>query len=130
MVPLDGLPLEQEGDDHREDGQGNHFLDDLELHQVEGASVSQEADPVGRDRQAVFEESDAPGEQDNEDEWPSGGDFHLLKLEVPIPGEGHEDVGKHQHQYRPKPFHKFFSCLVAANLVFLSDLKKSFYDTD
>ena len=105
MVPLDRLSLEQEGDDDGEDGQGDHLLDDFQLHQVERTAVAQEADPVGRDGEAVLEEGDAPREQDDEDEGPSGGYFHLLQLEMAVPREGHEDVGKHQHQNSPKPFH-------------------------
>ena len=101
MVPLDRLPFEQEGDDDRKDGQGNHFLDDLELHQVERPSVALEADPVRRDGEAVFEEGDAPGKQDDEDERPARGDFHLLELEMPVPGERHENVRKHEHDDSP-----------------------------
>ena len=101
MVPLDGLSLEKEGDDDGEDGQGDHFLDDLELHQVEGAAVALEADPVRRDGEAVLEEGDAPGEQDDEDERPAGGDFHLLELEVTVPGERHEDVREDEHDDGP-----------------------------
>ena len=92
MVPLDGLALEQEGDDDGEDGQGDHFLDDLELHQVEGTAVALEADPVRRDREAVFEEGDAPGENDDQNQRPVRGDFHLLQFEMAIPGKRHENV--------------------------------------
>ena len=126
MIPLDGLSLEQEGDDDGEDGQGDHFLDDFQLQQVEGTAVAHEADPVGGDGEAVLEKGDAPRKQDNEDEGPSGGDFHLLKLEMTVPGEGHEDIREHQHQNSPKPFHKFFYCLEPANLVLLSDLNVCF----
>ena len=101
MVPLDGLALEEEGDDDREDGQGDRFLDDLALHQVEGAAVAVEADAVGGDGEAVFEEGDAPRKEDDEEEGPAGGDLHLLQLEMAVPREGHEDVREHEHDDGP-----------------------------
>ena len=97
MVPLDRLPMEEEVDDDREDGQGDNFLDDFQLHQVEGAAVALEADPVGRDGEAVLEEGNAPRKQDDEDERPAGGDFHLLELEMAVPCERHEDIRKDEH---------------------------------
>ena len=108
MIPLDRLTFEQEGDDDGEDGEGNHFLDHFELHQVEGAAVTPEADAVGRDGKAVLEEGDAPREKDDEDQWPAGGDLHLLEFEMTVPGEGHEDVREHQHQYGPDSLHNLF----------------------
>ena len=106
MVPLDGLPLEQEGDDDGEDGEGNHLLDHFELHQIEGTAVSHEADAVGRHGEAVLEKSDSPGKEDDEDERPAGGDFHFLQLEMAVPGERHKYVRKDEHQNGPKALHK------------------------
>ena len=108
MIPLDGLSLEQEGDDDGEHGQGDDLLDDLELHQVEGTAVALEADPVRRDGQAVLEEGDAPRKQDDEDKRPAGGDFHLLELEMAVPGERHEDVRAYEHEDGPKTLHDRF----------------------
>ena len=101
VVPLEGLALEEEVDDDREDGQGDGFLDDLQLHEVEGTAVAGEADAVGRDGEAVFEEGDAPGEQDDQDQRPAGRDFHLLEFEVAVPRECHEDIRADQHQDSP-----------------------------
>ena len=105
MVPLDGSAFEQEGDDDGEDGEGNHFLDHFELHQVEGTSVTLEADAVGRDGEAVLEEGDAPGKKDDEDERPAGGDFHFLQFKMAVPRERHEYVRKHKHQDGPETLH-------------------------
>ena len=101
MVPLHGLALEKEGDDDGEDGQGDHLLDHLELHQVEGTAVPVEADAVRRNGEAVLEEGDAPREEDDEDERPAGGDLHLLEFEMTVPGECHEDVRKDEHDDGP-----------------------------
>ena len=105
MIPLDRLTFEQEGDDDGEDGEGNHFLDHFELHQVEGTAVALEADAVGRDGEAVLEEGNAPREEDDEDKRPAGGDFHLLQLEMAVPGERHEYVREDKHQDGPETLH-------------------------
>ena len=125
MIPLDGLSLEQEGNYDRENGDGNHFLNHFELHEIEGTAVFDEADSVGRNQQALFKKSDAPGKEDNENKRPVRRNFHLLKLQVPIPCKRHEDVGKHQHQNSPKPFHKYVYCFKRAKLVYLFDLKNN-----
>ena len=108
MVPLERLALEDEHHDNREDRQRNDFLDDLQLHQVERAAVAVETDAVGRDGEAVLEKGDAPREQDDEDERPAGRHFHFLQFQVPVPGEGHKDVGANQHQDGPESLHNEF----------------------
>ena len=60
VVPVDGLSLEDEEDDNGEDREGDDFLDDLELDEIERAAVLGVADAVGGDGQAVLEESYAP----------------------------------------------------------------------
>ena len=107
MVPLEVLALEEEVHDDREDGQGNDLLQDLELHQAEGAAVAAEADAVGRHGQAIFEEGDSPGEQDDEDQRPSGRDLHFLQFEMSVPRERHEHVRQDEHQYGPDSLHNF-----------------------
>ena len=129
MVPLQGLALEQEGDDDREDGQGDDFLDDLELHQVEGTAVAVEADAVGRDGEAVLEKSDAPGEEDDEDERPAGGNLHLLEFEMAVPRERHEDVRKDEHDDGPDTLLHSQVWNWGANIVILYD-KCIRYDFD
>ena len=109
MVPLERLALENEQDDDGEDRERDHFLDDFELHQGERAAVAVEADAVGRYGEAVFKESDAPRKKDHADQRPAGGNLHLLELQVPVPGECHEDVGTDQHQDGPKCLHSLFS---------------------
>ena len=60
MVPLQGLSLEQEHRDERKDRQGDDFLDDFQLHEVERTTVFRKTDAVGRHLGAVLEKSDAP----------------------------------------------------------------------
>ena len=60
VVPLQALSFEHYCDDDCKYRQGNDFLDDFQLHEVEGAAVAVEADAVGRDLCAVFKECDSP----------------------------------------------------------------------
>ncbi len=71
MVPLEGLTLEHYCDHDCENCQGNHFLDDFQLHDIEGTAVLDEADSVGWDLGAVFEEGYAPREEDDHDQGPA-----------------------------------------------------------
>ena len=121
MVPLDGLPLEKEGDNDREDGQGDDFLDHFELHQVEGTAVPLEADAVRRDGEAILEKGDAPREQDDEDEGPVRGNLHFLEFEMAIPRERHEDVREHEHDDGPDALLHNHFWIWGAKLILLQD---------
>ena len=55
-------------------------------------------DAVGGHLAGVFEEGDAPGEENDQIDRPMGGDFHLLKFQVAVPGKGHEDVGQDEQE--------------------------------
>ena len=101
VVPVDGLPFEDEEDDNREDREGNDLLDDLELDEIERTAVLGVADAVGGYGQAVLEERYSPGKQDDQDERPSGGDLHFTQFEMPVPCERHENVRADEHEYCP-----------------------------
>ena len=97
VVPVDGLPLEDEEDDDGEYRQGDDLLDDLKLDKVERSSVLGVADAVGRDCEAVLEEGYAPGEQDDHDKRPARRYLHFTQFEMPVPCECHEDVRADEH---------------------------------
>ena len=105
MVPVERLAFEDEHHDNREDRQGNDFLNDFQLHQVERSAVTLEADAIGRHGEAVFKEGDAPRKQDDTNQRPRGRNLHFLQFEVPVPGKSHEDVGADQHQDGPDSLH-------------------------
>lgn len=105
MIPLHRLPFEQEGDNYCKNGKRNHLLNHLELHQVEGSSIALKTNPVGRNGKAILEECNAPGEQNNENERPARGNFHLLQLKMAVPGERHENVREDEHDDGPKTLH-------------------------
>lgn len=101
VVPVDGLPFEDEEDDNREDREGNDLLDDFELYEIERTAVLGVADAVGGYGQAVLEERYSPGKQDDQDERPSGGDLHFTQFEMTVPCERHENVRADEHKYCP-----------------------------
>jgi hypothetical protein len=60
MVPLDGLSLEHEQYNDRENRQGYDFLDHFQLKQIERPTIGNKANPVGRDSKTVLEKSYSP----------------------------------------------------------------------
>ena len=53
------------------DGKRDDLLNDFQLHQIEGTSVFDESDSIGRHLSAIFEECDSPGEEDHYDQRPA-----------------------------------------------------------
>ena len=74
MVPMELLVLENQVGNDGEDNQRDALLDDLELDEVEGTAIVDEADAVGGNLAAVLEEGDHPREGDDEVEGPVAGD--------------------------------------------------------
>ena len=52
--------------------QGYDFLDHFQLKQVEGTSIGNKTNPVGRDSKTVLKKCYPPGEQYNKDQRPAG----------------------------------------------------------
>ena len=105
MIPLDRLPFEKKGYDYSEYRQWNGFLNDLQLHDIERTAVAGKAEAVRRDLGAIFEECQSPWQKNHKDNRPSGRNFHFLKLEMPIPGERHENIGRNKQQNSENRFH-------------------------
>src|SRR5260221_8695769 len=94
MIPLDRLaeisPRKDAEDDQRDD-----LLDGLQLcRRIIAAAVA-----IGRHRQTIFEEGDAPA--DDDDQKKRGG----FEFEVSIPGESLENVRHRQHADRQESLH-------------------------
>lgn len=98
MVPVQVFVLEHEHGHASEDSQGDHLLYYLELKKSERPSVTHETDSVGGNLAGVLEQSNAPREHDHSNQWPRGGDFHLLKFQVAVPRERHEDIRHNQQK--------------------------------
>ena len=85
--------MEGDGRESDEDNKSDDLLNDFELHQAERASVALKAYAVSRNLQAVLKESDAPGEEDDEDKGCGiGKETGTLQLQVPVPGKRHEYI--------------------------------------
>lgn len=105
MVPMKGLALEHEHDYHGKHRKGYHFLDNLQLKQVERPAIGLKANAVCRYCETILKESNAPGEQYYQNKGPTGRYLHFTEFEMAIPRECHEDVRKYQHQNRPETLH-------------------------
>jgi PLP dependent protein len=90
VVPAQMFAEVEEGEDG-EDDERNDLLDDLELDGREAVG----ADAVGRHLEAVFEEGDAPADQDDLPQR------FLAEFQVAVPGEGHKDVGEDEQDDCP-----------------------------
>ena len=95
VVPPERLGLEHGDDDGGEYNQGDGFLDDFQLDQVERASVDHRAYTVGGNHEEVLNQRDAPRQQDDENQRPVLWRWDdLRQFELPIPGKGHKNVGR------------------------------------
>ena len=92
MVPLERLTLEHYGCEDCKDCEGNHFLDDFKLHEVEWTAVFNVSDPVCRNLGAVLKEGYSPREENDSYKRPACGNLHLLEFEMSVPCECHEYV--------------------------------------
>ena len=84
--------LEHDVGNDAEHSQRDTLLDDLQLNKIEGTSVFNKADAIGRHLTTIFKKSDTPGEEYHADEGPMAGCARFLKFQMPIPSKRHEDV--------------------------------------
>jgi len=87
VVPFDVFAEIPPGKDH-EHAQRDHFLNDFQLKRGELAVT----DAVRRHLKTIFREGDQPAHHNG------GEEGRLAVFQVPIPGEGHEDVGAEKQQ--------------------------------
>src|ERR1035441_8664989 len=83
------LLLQKRGREDDEDDDRDNLLNNLKLVSREVAI----AEAIRRHRQAVFEQRDSPRNQDRLPERPA-----VTVFQVPVPGEGHEDIRQSQHK--------------------------------
>lgn len=72
MIPMQLFVLENQVGNQGEHHQRDALLNDLELHQIERATVIHKAETVGWHLTAIFEKGDCPREGDNQIERPVG----------------------------------------------------------
>ena len=96
MVPTQ-RHLKGDGRECDKDHEGDHFLDNLQLHQREWSAVPCKTDSVGRHLEAVLEESDAPGQENHKDKRCGiGEETGLLQFQMTVPRERHEDIRRQE----------------------------------
>ena len=89
VIPSKFLAEVRNGKDG-EDGEGDDFLDGLEL----GGAEFIGTDAICRDLKTIFEESNAPAGENNFPER------FAAVFQVSVPGKGHENVGNSQKKDR------------------------------
>lgn len=81
MIPAQGFFEVEDGKD-RKNGEGDDFLDRLEL----GGRKFSMPEAVGRDLETIFKKGNQPAGHDHQKQG------RLFILQMAVPGEGHKDV--------------------------------------
>jgi len=76
--------------------QGDDFLNDLELHQVERTAIIDEADSIGGYKEAVLYACNHPREAYDGNQRPVGRNAGLVEFKVSVPCKRHKDVAANQ----------------------------------
>jgi hypothetical protein len=84
--------LEHDVGNDAEYGQRDALLNNLQLNEVKGTAILYETETIGGYLAAVFKEGNHPREGNDSDEGPVIGNAVLLKFQMPIPSQRHEDV--------------------------------------
>ncbi len=96
MIKPKGFRFEEYECKHRENREGNHFLNYLELHERKRAAIFFKSDAVSRHLKNIFKKRDAPANQNNAEQTQMLKPGQFFKLQVPISGEGHKRIGKNK----------------------------------
>ena len=70
VVPVQILTLEHDVGNHGKNTKTDALLDDLQLHEIERATITIETDAVGGHLTAIFKQSDTPRKGDNANQGP------------------------------------------------------------
>lgn len=93
MIPVQAFATKCNNGEKRKYHKGNHFLHHLELHQRVGTAVALKTNSVGGYLKTIFEEGQAPRDEDNDVERGVALKYtHVLKFQVAVPSEDHKDI--------------------------------------
>lgn len=106
MIPFELLVFEQQKGKHRENYQRNHFLNHLQLQQGKWSSVFLITNFIRRYHQAILKKRNQPTGQNQPGKPGLLEEFQMLVLQVPIPGNGHEHIGKNKQENGVKSLHE------------------------
>lgn len=112
VIHSERFVLEKQERENNKDRERDHFLDHLQLHQGKRPAVLLEADAVCRHLQQIFEQGDAPADEDDADESKALAPLHLLEFEMPIPRQRHKSVGQDEKAYGYEGFHSILKLTV------------------
>ena len=108
MVPLYGLPLEDHDRKDGEDGDGEHLLNDFQLHQRKRAAVLNEANAVAVHLADIFRQSQQPRREDDDEQRGVIRDgANGLQFQMAIPGQRHEAVADDEQRDGVESVHSF-----------------------
>lgn len=105
MVEAEGFGLESDQRKYHEDHEGDDFLDDFELDQRKWPSIAREADFICRNLKHILKQCDSPADQNHREKPELPKPFPLRKLQMTIPGQGHETIGQDQKGDSQECFH-------------------------
>lgn len=98
MVPLQLLALKQHVGYDTEHNERDNLLDDLELHEREGATITQKTNTIGWYLTTILQKGDNPREENHADQRPMTANARIGQLEVAIPGQRHEHIAQNEQQ--------------------------------
>ena len=91
---MQGLPTETGDGVDGEYQQSDDLLNDLQLEEGEGSTISLETIVVGRNHKTVLHKCQSPRDEDDDIEGcVAVQDVHILQFQVSIPRQSHKDVG-------------------------------------
>lgn len=93
MVQTKGFILEEDDGQYGEHGERDGFLYYLELPKVVRTTVSDIADSVSRNHEAVFKRRNCPAQDDDQRQRQFAEPRIALKFQVAVPGKEHEHIG-------------------------------------
>ena len=96
MIPVQSLSLEEDIGDDGEDDKRYAFLYHFQLYQIERTAIVYESDAVGWYLTAIFKEGYGPTEGDDSYQRPVAAHPCLLKFEMPVPSQCHENIAQYQ----------------------------------
>src|ERR1700743_209587 len=96
VIPPKGKILEEDERKGSKDHQGDHFLDDLELQEIEGTALPLEADAIGRHLETILKEGNTPAQENDGEHGRMPCAVLPEKTQMPVPGHRHKGVGKGQ----------------------------------
>ena len=69
------------------------LLNHLQLQEIEWTSIALKPIFIRRNLKNILEHGNTPADQNNGNKSEAPAPFHILKFQMPIPGQGHENIG-------------------------------------